>query len=195
MARRSEDSQFSRWRGKAGEEMQGGSQGGSPDALNLLCRILFVCHGNICRSPMAEFIMKDLVARAGVADAFVIASAAAQDDDLGCDLHRGARRTLDAHGVPHEPHAARLIRRSDLEAWDLIVCMDDENVRDVLRGLGPAAARKTVKLLSFAGSDADVADPWYTGDFEEAYQDIDRGCRALLEQLLKGSDERSGASC
>ena len=174
--------------------MQSGPGDEAQDRARAPVRILFVCHGNICRSPMADFIMKDLVAQAGKADDFVIASAAAQDDDLGCDLHSGARRALDAHGVPHEPRAARLIRRSDASAWDLIVCMDDENVRDVVRRLGPAVARKTVKLLSFTGSDADVVDPWYTGDFEAAYRDIDRGCRALLAHLLEGRDERSGAS-
>ena len=152
-------------------------------------RILFVCHGNICRSPMAEFVMKDLVEQAGVVEDFVIASAATRDDEIGSDIHPGTRRMLDKHGIAHTPRAARRIRRADAETWDCIVCMDDANVRDIMRQLGPDAAPKVHKLLEFTGSDADVADPWYTGDFATTYRDVDAGCRALLARLLSSSAE------
>ena len=146
-------------------------------------RILFVCHGNICRSPMAEFVMKDLVERRGMARAFRIASAATHDDELGSPVHPGTRERLAAEGVSCEGKTARRLRRADADQWDLIVGMDDANMRDMRRQLGPAAEGKCRKLLEFASLDRDVADPWYTGDFDTTYDDVVAGCTGLLAWL------------
>ena len=154
------------------------------------CRILFVCHGNICRSPMAEFVLKDLVEKRGLADRFVIGSAAAHDDELGSPVHPGTRRMLEEAGISCEGKTARRLRRSDAEAWDLLVGMDEANMRDMRPPLGRAADGKLHKLLKFAGSDRDVADPWYTGDFEATYDDVLAGCTGLLAWLDAGASRR-----
>ena len=146
-------------------------------------RILFVCHGNICRSPMAEFVMKDLVEKAGLADWFVIASAATSAEEIGNDVHRGTKRVLESMGVSYGRRAARRLRGTDAAAWDYLIGMDEANVRNMRRMLGREAEGKIYKLLEFAGSDADVADPWYTGDFETTYDDVLAGCRGLLSHL------------
>ncbi len=146
-------------------------------------RILFVCHGNICRSPMAEFVMKDLVRKRGLENRFSIASAATSTEEIGNDIHRGTRRVLTEHGVPFALRSARRLRADDAAAWDYIVGMDEANVRNIGRILGPGALERTFKLLTFAGRTDDVADPWYTGDFETTYRDVLEGCTALLERI------------
>lgn len=150
-------------------------------------RILFVCHGNICRSTMAEFVMKDLVARHGMADAFSIASAATHDDEIGSPVHRGTREVLEARGIECSGKAARRLRPSDAEAWDIIVGMDAANMRDMRHQLGRESEGKLHKLLEFADSTRDVADPWYTGDFETTYDDVLAGCTGLFYWLTDGS--------
>ena len=147
-------------------------------------RILFVCHGNICRSPMAEFVMRDLVEKRGVGEDFAIASAAAHDDEIGSPVHPGTRRMLERAGISCKGKKARRLRRDDAEAWDVIVGMDEANMRDMRRQLGHGAEGKLRKLLEFAGSDRDVADPWYTGDFEATYDDVLAGCTGLLAWFL-----------
>ena len=146
-------------------------------------RILFVCHGNICRSPMAEFIFKNMVAQRGLADDFVIESAATSTEEIGNDIYRPAKRCLDARGVPYEKRAARQLRASDVDVWDMFIGMDRANVRNMSRILG--GGDKVHLMLEFADGDvaAEVADPWYTGDFERTYADIERGCRGLLDYL------------
>lgn len=146
-------------------------------------RILFVCHGNICRSPMAEFVMKDLVRKHGLGDRFLIASAATSTEEIGNDIHGGTRRVLTEHGVPFAPRSARRLRADDAVAWDYIVGMDEANVRNIGCMLGPGTLGRTFKLLAFAGRTDDVADPWYTGDFETTYRDVLEGCTALLERI------------
>ena len=146
-------------------------------------KIIFLCHGNICRSPMAEFVMKDMLERRGIRGV-EISSRAARTDEIGSDMYPPARRTLDAHGVPYTKRAARLITRSDFDLADAVVVMDDENVRDMRRAFGDSP--KVVRLMSYVGSTADVADPWYTRDFERTYSDIVRGCSALADRLEKG---------
>ena len=146
-------------------------------------RILFVCHGNICRSPMAEFVMKDLVARRGLDAQFVIASAATSTEEIGHDVHHGTKGILDRMGVPYERRAARRLRNTDATAWDYLIGMDEANMRNMCRMLGREAEGKLYKLLEFAGSTGDVADPWYTGDFETTYDDVLAGCRGLLAHL------------
>lgn len=151
-------------------------------------RIMFVCHGNICRSTMAEFVMKDLVKRAGREADFIIASSATSTEEIGNDTHSGTKRVLAAHGVAIAPRAAVQLRASDYDAYDLFVGMDAANIRTMRRMLKGDPESKVHKLLEFAeGSSADaaadVADPWYTGDFETTYDDVLRGCEALLAWL------------
>ena len=148
-------------------------------------RILFVCHGNICRSPMAEFVMKDLARRAGCEDRFVIASAATTTDELGNDIYPNAKEELKKHGIPFERRQARQLRRGEYADWDYIVAMDGENLEDIPDRLGLDLEHKVRLLLSFAGEERPVSDPWYTRDFETAYQDISLGCKALLEEALR----------
>ena len=147
--------------------------------------ILFVCHGNICRSPMAEFVMKDLVRKAGLEDRFLIASKAARCDELGNDTHYGTKAKLRQMGVPFAKRRATLLDRSDYDAYDYLIGMDEENMRDMLRLFGGDPNGKIYKLLRFADEDRDVADPWYTGNFDETYEDVLKGCTALLRMIGK----------
>ena len=147
--------------------------------------ILFVCHGNICRSPMAEFVMKDLVRKAGLEDRFLIASKAARRDELGNDTHYGTKAKLRQMGVPFAKRRATLLDRSDYDAYDYLIGMDEENMRDMLRLFGGDPNGKIYKLLRFADEDRDVADPWYTGNFDMTYEDVLKGCTALLRMIGK----------
>ena len=140
-------------------------------------KILFVCHGNICRSPMAEFIMKDLVAKAGRSREFHIASAAVSREEIGNLVYPPARRELAKHGITCEGHAARQVTMQDYHHFDRIYYMDSSNARWLSRML-PKDPDKIRPLLSH-----DVADPWYTGDFEETWQDIVEGCRMIMEEF------------
>ncbi len=150
-----------------------------------MIRILFVCHGNICRSPMAEFIMKDRVRQAGCEDKFLIASAATTTEELGNDMYPNAKEELRKHGIPFERRQARQLRRGEYKDWDYIVAMDGENLADIHDLLGPDTEHKVRLLLSFAGDRRPVSDPWYTRDFAAAYRDISLGCEALLKEALK----------
>ena len=148
-----------------------------------MIKILFVCHGNICRSPMAEFIMKDLVRQAGWEARFKIASAATHYDELGSPVYPPARRTLASHGISCPGHRARLLTREDYGRWDYLIGMDSANLKNMRRILGGDPEGKLSLLLEHAGIHRDVADPWYTGDFESTWNDILTGCTALLAQL------------
>ena len=150
-----------------------------------MTKILFVCHGNICRSPMAEFVMKDLTERQGLAGKFQIASAATSREELGNDIHPGTRRVLEREGIPFSSRQARQITKSDYEAYDYIIAMDRANLRNLERLLGGDPEGKFFLFLEFAGEHRDIADPWYTGNFDETYRDIKQGCTALLEFLLQ----------
>lgn len=151
----------------------------------MIKRIMFVCHGNICRSPMAEFVMKKFASEAGLE--LEISSAAVSDEEIyggvGNPVYPQAARVMRSHGLDPSGKRAVKLQKADLSKYDLFVCMDEENVRGVRSILGPAAESKTVKLLACAGEEGDVADPWYTGKFEYAYADIERGCRALLTAI------------
>ena len=142
-----------------------------------MIKILFVCHGNICRSPMAEFVMKDLVKKAGREKEFSIASAAVSREEIGNPVYSPARRELQKHGIRCDGHAAHQITRAELQSYDYIYYMDGSNARYLRRLFGDDAA-KCKPLLS-----RDVADPWYTGDFGQTWQDILEGCTAILEEL------------
>ena len=147
-------------------------------------RILFVCHGNICRSTMAEFVLKDMVVRRGLADEFEIESAATSTEEIGNPVHPGTVGELRRHGIGgFEKKRARQLRRGDYDAFDLIIGMDEANTRHMDRMLGGDPAGKLHKMLEFAGSTRDVADPWYTGDFDATYEDVCDGCRGLLGYL------------
>lgn len=148
-------------------------------------RILFVCHGNICRSTMAQFVMEDLVRRAGLSDEFEIDSAATSTEEIGNPPHPGTVGKLAAMGVPAREHRARQVARAEYGAWDLIVYMDAENERGLRRIFDGDPDGRCERLLSFAGRDGeDVADPWYTGDFDATYRDVLAGCEGLLRQLI-----------
>lgn len=146
-------------------------------------RVLFCCHGNICRSPMCEFVMKELVRREGLENEFVIASAATTTEEIGHDVHRGTKEELRKHDIPFEPRRARQLTRDEYEDWDYIVAMDTENMEDIPYIIGTDKEHKVHRLMEYCGENRDVADPWYTGNFAKTYDDVLRGCRALLEKI------------
>jgi Protein-tyrosine-phosphatase len=148
-------------------------------------KILFVCHGNICRSPMAEFVMKHLVREAGLADNILVESKALHRDEIGSDTHRGTREVLHAHNIPFSKRRATLMTAADYGAFDIIIGMDTENMCDLDRLTGGDPDGKVRRLLSYIGEERDVADPWYTGNFDVTYRDVDSGCRALLQTLTE----------
>lgn len=149
-------------------------------------RILFVCHGNICRSVMAEMVMRQMLSGAGLGDKVLVDSCATSTEEIGNTIYPPARRCLQAHGVPILPHTARQITRSDYARFDLILCMENYNIRNLRPVLGNDIMAEDTTLLRpkiHRLLPRDVADPWYTGDFETAYSDIAEGCRLLLQQL------------
>ena len=145
-------------------------------------RILFVCHGNICRSPMAEFVMKKLAADAG-RDDLVIESAALHTDEIGNDIHHGTRAKLREMHVPFAPRAAWLLTAAKAREYDYLIGMDDYNIADLKRLVYPEDRAKIHRLLAFAGIDRAIADPWYTGNFDATYDNILAGCQGLLARL------------
>jgi len=156
--------------------------------MNKTVNIMFVCHGNICRSPMAEFIMKDMVAKRGLADKFHIASCATSTEEIwhgvGNPVYPPARRELAKHGISCDGKRAVQITPEDYDKYDIILCMDSNNMRNIKRIISADPDGKIHKLMAFAGTDADVADPWYTGDFTTTYNDVLAGCTGLLEYLV-----------
>ena len=150
-----------------------------------MTKILFVCHGNICRSPMAEYVMKDLVRQSGREDEFVIASAATSREELGNPVYPPVRRKLAEHGIRCDGHAARQMTRKDYEEFGYLIGMDRMNLSNMARICGGDPEGKCSLLLAHAGQSGDVADPWYTGDFEATWQDVNIGCRALLKELTE----------
>ena len=152
-----------------------------------MIKVLFICHGNICRSPMAEFIMKDLVKKEGLSHQFSIASAATSTEEIGNDVHYGTKRILEKYNIPFAKRGARQITKADYEAYDYLIGMDTANIRNMTRIFGDDKENKIYKLMTFAGSGKDVADPWYTGDFQETYEDVLLGCKGLLERIVNES--------
>ena len=150
-----------------------------------MIRILFVCLGNICRSPMAEFVLKDMVKKAGLSSGFHIESAAVSAEELGNPVYPPARRELAAHGISCQGKTARLMTRADYDRFDLLVCMDSANLRRMERICVGDPQGKMSRLLDHTAYPGDVADPWYTGDFSRTWQDVEAGCRALLEKLCE----------
>ena len=150
-----------------------------------MTRILFICHGNICRSPMAEFVMKSLVREAGLENAFFIASAATTDEETGNPVYPPVQRLLAQRGISCAGKTARRVTSGEYANWDYIVGMDAENRRDLLRLFSGDPENKVSLLLDFTDRPRSVADPWYTRDFTSAERDIDEGCQALLAQILE----------
>ena len=151
---------------------------------NKMIKILFVCHGNICRSPMAEFVMKDLVAKAGREDDFYIESAATSTEEIGNPVYPPARRKLAEHGIGCAGKTARQMTQSDYHRFDMIVGMDGWNLRNMRRICGDDPEGKISLLMDFTKRPGDVADPWYTGDFEATWRDVLEGCQGILAQQL-----------
>lgn len=149
-----------------------------------MTRILFVCHGNICRSPMAEFVMKDLVQKAGLADQFYIESAATSTEEIGNEVYPPAKRKLAEHGIGCKGKKARQMRDNDYSRFDLLIGMDEWNIRNMTRICGGDPEGKIHKLLDYTKRKSDVADPWYTGNFEATWQDVTEGCQCLLNAIV-----------
>ncbi|MCH5316598.1 MAG: low molecular weight phosphotyrosine protein phosphatase [Eubacterium sp.] len=154
-----------------------------------MIKTMFVCHGNICRSPMAEFIFKDMVKKQGIDDEFFIASSATSTEeiwgDIGNPVYPPAKKELAKHGLSCEGKCAVQLRKSDYEKYDLFIGMDSANVRNMMRIFGDDPENKISKLMDYSHRGGDVADPWYSRRFDIAYRDIYDGCEALLKKLLK----------
>lgn len=149
-----------------------------------MTKILFVCHGNICRSPMAMYLMRDMVKKRGIADAFRIDSAATSSEELGNPLYPPARRKLTREGIPCEGHVVRKLEKADYARYDLLLGAESANIRNMLRICGGDPDGKIRRLLDYSSAPRDIADPWFTDDFDAAFDDIREGCEALLDKLL-----------
>ena len=160
-----------------------------------MMKLLFVCLGNICRSPMAELVMKDLVKRAGLSSQFHIESAATGREELGNPVYPLARRKLAEHGIACGGHAARQLTKADYGEYDLLIGMDGSNLRSMQRICGGDPDGKIRLLLDYTDHPRDVADPWYTGDFETTWQDVLEGCRGLLRELTEGNRKTEDMYC
>ncbi|MFI3171041.1 MAG: low molecular weight protein-tyrosine-phosphatase [Eubacteriales bacterium] len=148
-----------------------------------MIRVLMVCHGNICRSTMAEFVLKDMVNKRGLGDVFYIASAGTSSEEIGNDTHRGTRKKLTEMGIPFARREAVQVTRKDYDKYDYLICMDKSNVRNLGRIIGEDWQKKVHLLLEFAGENRDIADPWYTGNFDETYRDVEEGCVAFINGI------------
>ena len=150
-----------------------------------MTKILFICHGNICRSPMAEFVMKDLVKKAGLETEFLIASAATSTEAIGNPVYPPARRKLAEHGISCAGKTSRQLTGTDYDQYDLLIGMDRANIRNMNRICGGDPEGKLHLLMEYAGRpDSEVADPWYTDDFETTWRDVLEGCRELLASIV-----------
>ena len=158
----------------------------------IMIKVLFVCHGNICRSPMAEFVMKDLVKKAGLASQFHIESAATSREEIGNPVYPPARRKLAEHGISCEGHAARQLTNRDYDEYDLLIGMDQANLRDMYRICGGDYVGKMSLLMDHTARPGNVADPWYTEDFEATWQDVLEGCQGLLKEFMTERGDSNG---
>ena len=152
-----------------------------------MVRIMFICHGNICRSPMAEFILKDMVKKKGIENEFFIASSATSTEEIwngrGNPVYPPAKAELKKHGISCEGKTAVQLKREDYEKYDMFICMDSMNYRNILRIFGSDKDEKVRKLMTFTSRGGEVADPWYSRDFSTTYRDIYDGCTGILEEL------------
>lgn len=150
-----------------------------------MIKILFVCHGNICRSPMAEFVLRDMVQKRGMGDLFKIASAATSREEIGNSVHYGTTQKLKEVGISTAGKYAVQLKKQDYDNYDYIIGMEHRNIRNMERIIGTDQKHKINRLLDFSNSPRDIADPWYTGDFERTYKDIVEGCEGLLHHILE----------
>ncbi|WP_337553604.1 low molecular weight protein-tyrosine-phosphatase, partial [Acidaminococcus fermentans] len=157
-----------------------------------MIKILFICHGNICRSTMAEFVMKELVRRNHLGDAYEIASVATSREEIGNDTHWGTKEQLELHHIPYTSRKARQMTREDYGYYDLLIGFDDENLREIRRIAGGDPDRKIHLLLDFTDHPREIADPWYTGDFVSTYRDVMDGCESLLHEQQACQHPRLG---
>ena len=148
-----------------------------------MIKVLFVCHGNICRSPMAEFLLKSMVQEKGISDQFYIASAATSTEEIGNPVHYGTRKKLSEYGISCNGKYAVQMTRADYDRYDYLIGMDQWNIRNMQRIVGKDEKGKIRRLLDFTDHPRDIADPWYTGNFDITYEDIREGCEALLRYL------------
>ena len=148
-----------------------------------MIKVLFICHGNICRSPMAEFVMKDMVKKLGISNDFEIASAATSSEELGNPVYPPARRKLAENGISCSGKTSRQMTKGDYLYYDYIIAMDRINLRNINRIIGNDTEGKVSLLLDYTSSPKDVADPWYTGDFEQTWKDVNSGCMGIIEKL------------
>ena len=155
--------------------------------MSKMIKILFVCHGNICRSPMAEYVMQDLVRKEGLEDWIEVASAATSREEIGNDVHYGTKNKLAEVGIPCPRRAARQMTKQDYAEYDYLIGMDGANIRNMTRIAGGDDKHKIHLLLEYAGETGDIADPWYTENFDVTYNDVMRGCRGLLKEILNSS--------
>ena len=168
---------------KVGKSLQNRAIQGISEQEKIMIRVLFICHGNICRSPMAEFVMKDMAAKAGQAERFEISSAATSTEEIGNPVYPPARRKLAEHGIGCAGKTARQMTQRDYEYYDHLIAMDRSNLRNMQRFVGSDPAGKVSLLMDHTAHPGDVADPWYTGDFDATWRDVTEGCAALLEEL------------
>ena len=148
-------------------------------------RIMFVCHGNICRSPLAEFVMKDLASRQGLSDELYIESSATSAEEIGNPIYPPIKDVMRKHNIPFSEHYATRLKAEDYDKFDLFIIMDSNNLRNIMRIFGEDREEKIHFLLEYTGNKRDVADPWYYGNFEETYNDILNGCKALIEHIKR----------
>ncbi len=153
--------------------------------LKSMIKVLFVCHGNICRSPMAEFVFRDMVKKAGLSDRISVASAATSREEIGNPVHYGTKAKMQQMGIPMAPHRAVQMTKKDYKDYDYIIGMEHWNIRNIGRIIGKDTEHKVSLLLDYTDEPRDISDPWYTGDFDLTYRDVKEGCEGLLEYLKR----------
>lgn len=150
-----------------------------------MIKVLFVCLGNICRSPMAEFVFKDIVEKRGLSNNFIIDSAATSTEEIGNTMHIGTRKKLEEKGIDYAEHRARQIKKEDYQNYDYIIGMETSNINNIIRIVGEDKDKKIYRLLDFTKNPKDIADPWYTGNFDITYEEIQKGCEAFLDYCIQ----------